>query len=307
MSSKELEDLVYAECVRTNPNGLTASEFSALHPETDPAALAMALNGLLAKGWIELFQVRGELIYKAVSKEEAGKAGSLQGEEQVVYSTIRASGNEGIWTKHLKSKTNLHEAVIKRCLRALEQKALVKAIKSVKHPTRKLYMLMELTPSVEVTGGPWFTDQELDVEFVESLTVACYKYISLKSFPRDASSVFTTSHKSYPSATHVHKYIMEKRISQVDLTVDDITMLLDVLVYDGKIERFIAQVDEDWGDEGDLDMDSDWVYKAVTREKKAESAWQDCPCGYCPVADFCTESGPVNPAGCTYYAKWLEF
>ena len=56
----------------------------------------------------------------------------------------------------------------------------MKAIKSVKHPTRKLYMLMELTPSVEVTGGPWFTDQELDVEFVEHLTNTCYKYITLK-------------------------------------------------------------------------------------------------------------------------------
>ncbi|KAF9949176.1 34-kDa subunit of RNA polymerase III (C) [Mortierella alpina] len=306
-ASKVVEDLFYKECLNAKANGLTTSDFTILHPECDATELAMSLNVLLVKGLIEVFQVRGELIYKAVSMEEAGKAGSLQGEEQVVYSTIRASGNEGIWTKHLKSKTNLHEAVIKRCLRALEQKALVKAIKSVKHPTRKLYMLMELTPSVEVTGGPWFTDQELDVEFVEHLTNTCYKYITLKSFPRDASSVFTVAHKAYPSATSVHKYIMDKRISQVDLTVDDITMLLDVLVYDGKVERFIAQVDEDWGDEGDLDNDSDWVYKAVTRDKKAESAWQDCPCGYCPVADFCTESGPVNPSGCTYYAKWLEF
>lgn len=41
-------------------------------------------------------------------------------------------------------------------------------------------MLMELTPSVEVTGGPWFTDQELDVDFVEQLTNQCYKYILMK-------------------------------------------------------------------------------------------------------------------------------
>jgi DNA-directed RNA polymerase III subunit RPC6 len=107
----------------------------------------------------------------------------LTGEEQVVYNTIRASGNEGIWTKHLKSKTNLHETVIKRCLKVLEQKALVKGVKSVKFPTRKLYMLMELTPSEEVTGGPWFTDQELDVDFVEQLTQACYKYILMKVSP----------------------------------------------------------------------------------------------------------------------------
>lgn len=115
-----------------------------------------------------------------MSSNLRNRAGALFGEEQVVYNTIRASGNEGIWTKHLKAKTNLHEGVIKRSLRALEQKALVKAIKSVKHSTRKLYMLMELTPSVEVTGGPWFTDQELDVDFVEQLTNQCYKYILMK-------------------------------------------------------------------------------------------------------------------------------
>jgi len=97
---------------------------------------------------------------------------------------------------------------------------------------------------------------------------------------------------------------MDKRISQVELSVDDITMLLDVLVYDGKIERFLHTVDDNWDDEDDTD--TDWVYKAV-RDKKAESAWQDCPCGVCPVAEFCTESGPINPSGCNYYAKWLDF
>ncbi|KAF9350182.1 34-kDa subunit of RNA polymerase III (C) [Mortierella sp. AD094] len=303
--SKSLEDLFYDECSKAGNNGLTTTDFLSVHKECDPKDTALAMNALLTKGYIEVFQVRGELIYKALKKEDVGKAGALHGEEQVVYNTIRSSGNEGIWTKHLKSKTNLHEAVIKRCLRALEQKALVKAIKSVKHPTRKLYMLMELTPSVEVTGGPWFTDQELDVDFVEQLTHQCYKYILMKSFPRDPSCIFTSSHNAYPSAAAVRKYIMEKRISQVELSVDDITMLLDVLIYDGKVERFIAQVDEDWDDE-DMDTESDWVYKAV-RDKKAESAWQDCPCGVCPVADFCTESGPVNPAGCTYYSKWLDF
>ncbi|KAF9436636.1 34-kDa subunit of RNA polymerase III (C) [Entomortierella beljakovae] len=289
----------------TLEDGLSTADFMVIHPEFDLEETARVINDLLTKAHIDLFQVRGELIYKALKKENAGKTLSLTGEEQVVYNTIRSSGNEGIWTKHLKSKTNLHESVIKKCLRVLEQRALVKAIKSVKHPTRKLYMLMELTPSVEVTGGPWFTDQELDVDFVEQLTHQCYKYILMKSFPRDPSSIFTTSHNAYPSAATIRKYIVEKRISQVDLSVDDITMLLDVLIYDGKIERFIAQIDEDWDDE-DMDTESDWVYKAV-RDKKSESAWQDCPCGVCPVADFCSDSGPVNPSSCAYYSKWLEF
>ncbi|KAG0042794.1 34-kDa subunit of RNA polymerase III (C) [Gryganskiella cystojenkinii] len=298
------ENEVYTECLKAGSQGLTYRDYMDTHPGAEVGDIVMALNSLLSKGMVELFHVRNELIYKAIKKEDAGKAGGLSGEEHVVYSTIRASGNEGIWTKHLKSKTNLHETVIKRCLKVLEQKALVKGVKSVKYPTRKLYMLMELTPSEEVTGGPWFTDNELDHDFVEQLAGACYKFIVAKSFPKGSSSVYTTAHNSYPSATAVRKHIMDRRISAVDLTVADITMLLDVLVYDGKVEKFIAQVDEDWDDE--MDTASDWVYKAI-RGKKAESAWQDCPCGVCPVADFCTETGPVNPAGCTYYNKWLEF
>lgn len=38
----------------------------------------------------------------------------------------------GIWTKHLKAKTELHQTVIDRCLKSLVQKQLVKAIKAVR-------------------------------------------------------------------------------------------------------------------------------------------------------------------------------
>lgn len=72
----------------------------------------------------------------------------MSGEESMVLSHIQSSGNEGmyidlsefpftqfcvgIWTKHLKAKTELHQTVIDRCLKALTQKQLIKAVKSVK-------------------------------------------------------------------------------------------------------------------------------------------------------------------------------
>ena len=33
-------------------------------------------------------------------------------------------------------------------------------------------MLYELTPSIEVTGGPWFADSELDKEFINEVLAA---------------------------------------------------------------------------------------------------------------------------------------
>jgi RNA polymerase Rpc34 subunit len=39
---------------------------------------------------------------------------------------------KGIWTKHLKAKTELHQTVIDRCLKSLVQKQLIKSVKGVK-------------------------------------------------------------------------------------------------------------------------------------------------------------------------------
>lgn len=71
----------------------------------------------------------------------------LSAEENMIFQLIRASENEGngqsyrnystpltglgIWTKHLKSKTNLHKPVIERCLRSLIAKKFIKRVSSV--------------------------------------------------------------------------------------------------------------------------------------------------------------------------------
>jgi RNA polymerase Rpc34 subunit len=39
-------------------------------------------------------------------------------------------------------------------------------------------MLEGLEPSIALTGGPWYTDNELDTEFIQHLMDACYKFIS---------------------------------------------------------------------------------------------------------------------------------
>lgn len=41
-----------------------------------------------------------------------------------------------------------------------------------------MYMLFHLTPSVEVTGGVWYTDNEFDTPFVKILLDHIYGYIA---------------------------------------------------------------------------------------------------------------------------------
>ena len=38
-------------------------------------------------------------------------------------------------------------------------------------------MLFELEPSVELTGGPWYHENELDTDFVNKLMGACELFV----------------------------------------------------------------------------------------------------------------------------------
>ena len=62
----------------------------------------------------------------------------------------------GIWTRELRFKTGLQQqAQVNKILKNLEQRNLVKSVKGIMHASRKLYMLFELQPARELTGGAW--------------------------------------------------------------------------------------------------------------------------------------------------------
>lgn len=60
-----------------------------------------------------------------------------------------------MWTKDMKMRSNLAQAQITKILKNLEARRLVKGVKNVNNPSRKLFMLYELEPSRELTGGAW--------------------------------------------------------------------------------------------------------------------------------------------------------
>ncbi len=52
-------------------------------------------------------------------------------------------------------RTNLQQPIVTKILKTLEQRSLIKSVKSVQNPSRKVYMLFELEPARELTGGAW--------------------------------------------------------------------------------------------------------------------------------------------------------
>ncbi|KAI0672485.1 RNA polymerase Rpc34 subunit-domain-containing protein [Trametes maxima] len=243
-----LEQKLHQAALADSKKALTQKECEALIP--DPGARTAALNFLLGTGLLKAMKdTKGAVSFRAVMKKELDVKKDMSGEEAMILSYIQGAANEGIWTKHLKAKTELHQTVIDRCLKSLTQKQLIKAVKSVKFPTRKIYMLAHLEPSVEMTGGPWYTDNELDTEFIKLLCSACLRFIRDRSVPKqkggDSSSTSDplypiSAAPSYPTAQQILAFLSKSRITETQLGVEHVEMLLNVLVLDGEVERVPA-------------------------------------------------------------------
>lgn len=96
----------------------------------------------------------------------------------LVYQVIQSAGNMGIWTRDMKTRTNLAQPRINKILKNLEDRVLVKSIKSVQNSNRKVYMLAELEPAKELTGGPWYGEnQDVDTAFIEALRDVVKKFV----------------------------------------------------------------------------------------------------------------------------------
>lgn len=105
----------------------------------------------------------------------------------------------------------------------------------------------------------------------------------------------------------------------MDLSTQDIQQIIDRLVYQGlvykKTLRYQNQSIEhdimsDGSEEQVIGIDEEYgvlhVYCASRDSRSAPlSGLTQAPCGKCPVFDFCSDSGPVNPLNCEYCEEWL--
>jgi len=267
-----LEQRIHQAALAAPKMTLSQKEVDTLAP--DATARLAAVNFLLATGLFKLLKdTKGHISYRTTPKQEIEVKKDLGAEENLVLSHIQAAANEGIWTKHLKAKTELHQTVIDRCLKSLVQKQLIKSVKSVKHPTRKVYMLFHLEPSVDVTGGPWYTDNELDTEFIKLLCSAILRFIKDRSFPKTKSEnrplYAISAAPSYPTGQQIQTFLSKSKITETQLTVEHIEMLLNVLVIDGEIEKVPAFAAALWdANTGDASESEEEEKKEKAKKKK---------------------------------------
>lgn len=333
-------DELYERCSKEADEGegshsdiFNQSDLLNMNIASDVADLMLICQKLMSKNLFQVLTMDGQVCYRCRSRADAQKMSLMSEKEYMVYTTIEASTTTGIWTKTLAARTNLHQSVLTKALKYLESKGYVKQIKSVKYPKRKIYMLKELEPAEEVAGGPWFSDGELDVDFIASIAGLVENHVRKLSWrdgpklvvhkKRDADGdefdeleidytrdprfyhpamsdkgramvPYPAGYKGFPTSSEILNWIdAEGFIQNKDITLQDMNMLLDVLVYDGKIERMgRRKVDPalQWSGSGkgastavDMDMDDededDLPAKKRKTKKGAATAVQEAPQG----------------------------
>jgi DNA-directed RNA polymerase III subunit RPC6 len=66
--------------------------------------------------------------------------------------------------------------------KALESRNLIKQMKSVAHPQRKMYISASLTPSEDATGGSWFSEGVLDQGLIGTISDVIEAHVSRSSW-----------------------------------------------------------------------------------------------------------------------------
>lgn len=249
--------------------------------------LSGAINQLLKSNRLQLFTLpTGGLVYKAVQEEMAAKLEGLEQEQVLVHQAIERSGDKGIWTRDIKNVTNISQHNLTKALKVLEQRMLIKSVRSVASKSKKLYMLYELEPAKEVTGGPWYTDgQDFDHAFVTALG----KFVTQ----------LVRSHGMMDLATICEK-IKISGISKVELTLKEVELVVGTLVFDGNLEDVQASMLLVTGYAA-----AKKVYKAA-KPMHPPAALTASPCGLCPVVAHCSDGGAISPASCEYMSQWLD-
>jgi len=288
----ELEDKILELCGEF-PDGLPDGVIQLRIPNITAQQRATAINRLLAQAKLDLLRSGASLLYKARNSANLEKIKGATNEETIIYRIIEESGTRGIWVRDIRTQSNLPQAQLNKVLKNLEARKLVKSIKSVGAARKKIYMLFELEPDTAVTGGAFYSDQEVDNQFVDLLNHQCLKYLEGKrqfAAEKYFADPAMRSKASFVPSTEVSRHINDLKISKIELTVKDMERVLDTLVYDGKAERYEMQ--------GAL-------YRSVAPALIDTAGYVRVPCSSCPVFNDCHPGGVISPASCVYFKDWL--
>lgn len=263
---------------------------AALKIDVKPTLRLNAYNKLLSKGRLSLGQrpdpndpTRRIVVYTWVSAKEAKKFHGLDSSDRLVYETVKKSGQDGVTRREIKFRSNIQNASeVKQIVERLMNRGLIKEIKSVQGANKRVYILSELDPSQAHTGGPWYNDEkEFDSQFIEAIY---------------AHSLAFMKRQQYVTVDQVANYVAESKLSNEELSQNDIHQLMSTMLYDGVIEFCKGPSD---------DSNSSKYYRHRV-PTPAINHLGSIPCGSCPLISDCSPDGVISPRTCVYMTSWLK-
>jgi DNA-directed RNA polymerase III subunit RPC6 len=284
------------QLVRDKSEGITNDDIKEHLGHFSVEVRLKSVNNLVATNMIDILQKgKNTLLYRF--KDPAKTTSStieMENDERIIYNIIEAGGNTGIWIKDIRTKSNLVQTQLNKILKNLENRKLIKAVKSVNASKKKVYMLFDVDPATSVTGGAWYHQSDFEAEFVDILNQQCLKFLQQKRI--EAKKCREGPHmiqiKSLCRVSEVHEYITKLGISNVALAEDDLETILKTIVYDGKAVS-VPQID------------GTNLYKSVDSLLPPKGLVQ-IPCGICPLIQNCSDVGSITPKTCAYMSEWLE-
>lgn len=314
--------------VQAYDDGLTEIELSRTMSTTSSGIRMTAINALANEGKIQLCKQGSNLVYRVIDSKSTYNHSALQGhsnisiEERAVYRVVESAGSKGIWNREIRNQTKLPLNQMSKVLKNLETKKLIKAVKSVTASKKKLYMLYGLEPDKSVTGGAWYSGTEFESEYVQVLHEQCYQFVKRRLQVADDKRDFVEARSlSLVSSSEVKEYIDELKISNVQLSLQDIEMVLDTIVFDGQIEKIsiekkpvpitITQIPckTEKGltsDEEDQDSKNFTHYYRALAKLVDSTGPMRVPCGQCPHVHECRPGAVINPEQCLYFERWFS-
>ncbi|CAA7392669.1 unnamed protein product [Spirodela intermedia] len=211
--------------------------------------------------------------------------------ERKAYDAIWRKGDMGMWTADLKAEMGLAGNMPTKIINALKGKGLIKDVVNYRNRGRKMVMAAEFEPNNEISGGSWYVDGDLDVEFISVLRPLCRR--AVENGPGGVATL-----ESIASS------IRDSRAFKVDCSVQQIGEIMGALVLDGEVLEVTSTGKGEF-----VGLPPGKKCYRCPREGGGGpkmGAFGSIPCGVCPRIAECTPDGVISPKNCVYYDKWLS-
>ena len=192
------------------------------------------LTALKAENKIKfVLDKNGSLFYELEVEE--------QSPEDLVHDVVKESGRNGIWVRDIRFKTKLPQVSVNKALKVLENKKVIRSVKSISN--RKLYVLFELEPDESITGGACYDSGYIKEDVVKNLKSTCFQFL-YDRFEDSYKKMMTNIHSIdndpsnldiFASAKDIEADFRQRNIFQ-DIKLADIEQILNILLYECKLK-----------------------------------------------------------------------